>query len=335
MNIEKFSGVIKAPQLLKKVDVPVVKEETKEVLKNTGKKVLTTLSCLAAIGYYLVHNKQNEKPLMSDAKPDESSGKDSGSGSIDGDDFGSSPVGGDDFGDDDGINPGYDGKTKVLLALTTDGRCVEIYELSDGRLISPADYHFPMGRSLDQLAFYQNSINDSFYGGVGSSISSVNASYSRPMEEEFSSGCEEDYYKRIDLMYRSKITETIVSLDGGEELLEELNKPENKEVFDAVYTRDILNNAGTISIATGRSQSDSILGLIRRNLVYAYRGLDGDFVRIEQNPLSEKIVSQIDERFSQIREHDEVLEEPQEYSSFDYSPVDYVEEEEEAQVVFA
>ena len=54
--------------------------------------------------------------------------------------------------------PGYDGKTKIVLLQRIDGGVDEVYQLSDGRYIWPADYHFPGGRPLDRLAFHENDI---------------------------------------------------------------------------------------------------------------------------------------------------------------------------------
>lgn len=49
---------------------------------------------------------------------------------------------------DDGYDDSDD-SVKVLLALTVDGRCVELYELPNGKIISPADFHFPGWYSYD------------------------------------------------------------------------------------------------------------------------------------------------------------------------------------------
>ena len=285
----------------------------KEEVANAGKKVLTGLSCLASFGYYLVANQLANKNKEEIETPTDGSSKPNGSDKPDtpsSDDMGDGKVGGsskkDDDGDD-GINPGYDGKTKVLLALTTDGRCVEIYQLSDGRLISPADYHFPGGRSLSELTFSFD--DDSYFGGGygnggfgGCSISRVNTSYSRPMETEFASMDDVPDSVAKEMVYKMKITETLGTLEGAEKILEELGLPRNEDVYNSLYSTSDISSSLYEDIVSGKSSDFSVLDLCRRKLMYSFNKKEGTFYEKMQTPLSEEIILKIDERIEEIAE---------------------------------
>ena len=71
MNINKISNSINIP---KKINVELPKID-KEKVANVGKKALTGLSCLAAVGYYLVANSLQNKPSEEDATPIDKSDK--------------------------------------------------------------------------------------------------------------------------------------------------------------------------------------------------------------------------------------------------------------------
>ena len=214
----------------KKINVESPKTVKKEVT-NTKINILTSLSCLAALGLCLTTQlgKPEESTITKEPK-DKAPKQDE----PDNDDTFSPDS---NFGKDEGpfykndINPGYDGKTEVVLVLTTDGRCVELYRLSNGKYITPSDYHFPRGRGLSELTFSIDEKSDFRYGE-----SSIASFYSlTPMESTFGTGRDE---KRYDISYKKQIMETLTSMDGYEAIIEELCKPENEELYKNIFNFD-------------------------------------------------------------------------------------------------
>lgn len=306
MEVNRFSPMV---SFSKKEEAKLPKID-KERIANAGKKTLTGLSCLAASGYYLVANQLSNKEKGTIETLTDSVNKLDGSDKLDTQSSGniddSEHIDGftkmDDDGDD-GINPGYDGKTQVVLALTTDGRCIELYRLSDGKYITPVNYHFPNGRSLSDLTFSLDDDSD-FGGSYGNggfgdcSISSVNPSYSRPVETDFSTMSYAHDFLVKKMIHNMRITHVLGSLDGAEKILEELRLPENEDVCEALYSRANISRSKCEDIVMGHLFDFEVLELCKRNLFYSCEKNQDK----KLTPFARMIIMKIDDRIDEINE---------------------------------
>lgn len=142
-----------------------------------------------------------------------------------------------------------------------------------------------------------------------------------------------------------KVTEALGTLEGAEEIFEKINKPENKDIYDALYTPDKYNNSGVIQVVTDLTPEGSLLNLLCRNLMYSYRTLDGYFASIESSPLSEMIISRMTDKLEKIAAKDsnhscsqvqkEEVDETEEYEEYISREELYREQEQQRQYVFA
>ena len=275
MIINKIkSPIINKKETTVKEDRSVKSQKSK--LKDTGKKILLTLSCLAAAGYFLIHNKKNENIInntkeSNDPKEpsDDTTGENKNSISIynqatSSEDSANNVSAIDDSIDDDPedeINPGYDGLTKVVLAIGIDGNIYELYQLSDGRLISPADYHFPGGRSINQLAFEYHGRDNKYLTIIMPGSKSVTQSYggNNLGNEDISSFDDETVYKELILSELGK-------LDSSQEILNELYKPENKDLYDFLFSIKHISSPVLKTIRNKWITQEDVLYIIQKRL---------------------------------------------------------------------
>ena len=334
---------IKSPIINKKETT--VKEDRsaksqKSKLKDTGKKILLTLSCLAAAGYLLIHNTKTDNVKTNNQKPNTPSDnsfnekgsepktpqtitiEDNGSEpeasqaiTIDKSDYNSGEVT-DTTDYEPDINPGYDGLTKVLLAIGIDGNIYEIYELSDGRLIIPADYHFPEGRSIDELSFDRKNIGYDLrnttqsivpnYGDYGSKIGDVDA---------FDNS----------IIYKASILKELKKLPSGLDLITELYSQENKELHDFIFSiKDISSEEIDAIFSKKISSKDILLALLEKLAKYKEQHSDNEtslqLVSIMQSSIQEKL-EKLQKSSSYHQEYD--YEDAEEYGYEEAGEIDY------------
>ncbi len=302
MIINRIKNIIETKQKQNVKDEENNKINKKSKTKDSKKKLLLTLSCLAAAGYLLIHNTKADnlqKPNMpsdnhiegKDNKPDSTV-----SATVDESDYTSDEIA-DCDNDEPKIDPGYDGLTKVLLAIGVDGNIYEIYELSDGRLIYPADYHFPRGRSINELAFDREHHN---YGILG---------VSKPISSNYgnnNSVADDIYTFDAKKGYKETLLHEIEKLPTGQNLLKELYSPEHEELYDAIFSTENISRLNLEAIYYKEMSSEGILLIILKRLS-EYKEKHAEDSTNSQ--LIASLQSSIQERLQSIQEERDVIEE--------------------------
>ena len=302
MIINRIKNIIETKQKQNVKDEENNKINKKSKTKDSKKKLLLTLSCLAAAGYLLIHNTKADnlqKPNMpsdnhiegKDNKPDSTV-----SATVDESEYTSDEIA-DCDNDEPKIDPGYDGLTKVLLAIGVDGNIYEIYELSDGRLIYPADYHFPRGRSINELAFDREHHN---YGILG---------VSKPISSNYgnnNSVADDIYTFDAKKGYKETLLHEIEKLPTGQNLLKELYSPEHEELYDAIFSTENISRLNLEAIYYKEMSSEGILLIILKRLS-EYKEKHAEDSTNSQ--LIASLQSSIQERLQSIQEERDVIEE--------------------------
>ena len=301
MIINRIKNIIATKQKQNVKDEENNKINKKSKTKNSKKKLLLTLSCLAAAGYLLIHNTKADnlqKPNMpsdnhiegKDNKPDSTV-----SATVDESEYTSDEIA-DCDNDEPKIDPGYDGLTKVLLAIGVDGNIYEIYELSDGRLIYPADYHFPRGRSINELAFDREHHD---YGILG---------VSKPISSNYgnnNSVADDIYTFDAKKGYKETLLHEIEKLPTGQNLLKELYSPEHEELYDAIFSTENISRFDLESIYYKEMPSDGVLRIILKRLSeYKEKHTENDI----NSQFIASIQSSIQERLQSIQEELDTIE---------------------------
>ena len=301
MFINRIKNIIATKQKQNIKDEENNKINNKSKTKDSKKKLLLTLSCLAAAGYLLIHNTKADnlqKPNMPSDNPVKGKGnKPDASETItkDESDYNSGEISGSDYNEPE-INPGYDGLTKVLLAIGVDGNIYEIYELSDGRLIYPADYHFPRGRSINELAFDREHHN---YGILG---------VSKPISSNYgnnNSVADDIYTFDAKKGYKETLLHEIEKLPTGQNLLKELYSPEHEEIYDAIFSTENISRFDLESIYYKEMPSEGVLRIILKRLSeYKEKHTENDI----NSQFIASIQSSIQERLQSIQQERDVIE---------------------------
>lgn len=301
MIINRIKNIIATKQKQNVKDEENNKINKKSKTKNSKKKLLLTLSCLAAAGYLLIHNTKADnlqKPNMpsdnhiegKDNKPDSTV-----SATVDESEYTSDEIA-DCDNDEPKIDPGYDGLTKVLLAIGVDGNIYEIYELSDGRLIYPADYHFPRGRSINELAFDREHHD---YGILG---------VSKPISSNYgnnNSVADDIYTFDAKKGYKETLLHEIEKLPTGQNLLKELYSPEHEEIYDAIFSTENISRFDLESIYYKEMPSEGVLRIILKRLSeYKEKHTENDI----NSQFIASIQSSIQERLQSIQEELDTIE---------------------------
>ena len=225
-------------------------ENTTKKSNNKFLKAIGTV--IALIGIILsIFKKNNEVTEQSGIKGSDSKGpdpKDNNPTNIDGEEKTHPPDDDDDDDDDYGCDY-YHELPKVVIAIRTDGSEVELYQFSDGMLITPADYHFPGGRHVESLLF---SLEDTSYTSLtqyqkygGDSDYEVPTNFGKPKElstpvdtpSPTSENANAETISAKEQIYKEKLEEIIKGIyipcrDGGkiqigEKLLQEIEKDDN------------------------------------------------------------------------------------------------------------
>ena len=302
MIINRIKNIIETKQKQNVKDEENNKINKKSKTKDSKKKLLLTLSCLAAAGYLLIHNTKADnlqKPNMPSDNPVKGKGnKPDASETItkDESDYNSDEIA-DCDNDEPKIDPGYDGLTKVLLAIGVDGNIYEIYELSDGRLIYPADYHFPRGRSINELAFDREHHD---YGILG---------VSKPISSNYgnnNSVADDIYTFDAKKGYKETLLHEIEKLPTGQNLLKELYSPEHEELYDAIFSTENISRLNLEAIYYKEMSSEGILLIILKRLS-EYKEKHAEDSTNSQ--LIASLQSSIQERLQSIQEERDVIEE--------------------------
>ena len=302
MFINRIKNIIATKQKQNIKDEENNKINKKSKTKDSKKKLLLTLSCLAAAGYLLIHNTKADnlqKPNMPSDNPVKGKGnKPDASKTItkDESDYNSGEISGSDYNEPE-RNPGYDGKTKVLLAIGVDGNLYEIYELSDGRLINPVDYHFPRGRSINELAFDREHHD---YGILG---------VSKPISSNYgnnNSVADDIYTFDAKKGYKETLLHEIEKLPTGQNLLKELYSPEHEEIYDAIFSTENISRLNLEAIYYKEMSSEGILRIILKRLS-EYKEKHAEDSTNSQ--LIASLQSSIQERLQSIQEERDVIEE--------------------------
>ena len=301
MFINRIKNIIATKQKQNIKDEENNKINKKSKTKDSKKKLLLTLSCLAAAGYLLIHNTKADnlqKPNMPSDNPVKGKGnKPDASKTItkDESDYNSGEISGSDYNEPE-RNPGYDGKTKVLLAIGVDGNLYEIYELSDGRLINPVDYHFPRGRSINELAFDREHHN---YGILG---------VSKPISSNYgnnNSVADDIYTFDAKKGYKETLLHEIEKLPTGQNLLKELYSPEHEEIYDAIFSTENISRFDLESIYYKEMPSEGVLRIILKRLSeYKEKHTENDI----NSQFIASIQSSIQERLQSIQQERDVIE---------------------------
>ncbi len=301
MIINRIKNIIATKQKQNVKDEENNKINKKSKTKDSKKKLLLTLSCLAAAGYLLIHNTKADnlqKPNMpsdnhiegKDNKPDSTV-----SATVDESEYTSDEIA-DCDNDEPKIDPGYDGLTKVLLAIGVDGNIYEIYELSDGRLIYPADYHFPRGRSINELAFDREHHD---YGILG---------VSKPISSNYgnnNSVADDIYTFDAKKGYKETLLHEIEKLPTGQNLLKELYSPEHEEIYDAIFSTENISRFDLESIYYKEMPSEGVLRIILKRLSeYKEKHTENDI----NSQFIASIQSSIQERLQSIQEELDTIE---------------------------